>query len=473
VLAFLVIVAGTALSPAALAGGPGTWTDVSGPVGSLLVQPRLARDAAGLLHVVWITEGPTQDLKQRAIAADGTAGAQQTLVQGWGSLSNPAIAYDQSAAAPLSVFAGGVSSSASGDAQSGLYRWSSVDGATWTQQPGLVSGPGGTAYGSDISAVVTPASVFQTWFGTAGVFSHRGLSNGADFNVNDVGNYGYDSAFAYDSAAQKLWIVAAYNASGKQGLWMREIDQATGDGLGASQQLPQSTTAYSGAQEFSMEQIPVPAAGLVGQAGVIFAYPTGYPSTTQLRVWRVAGGSTSTAVLAGGTSEKGATAVAATPDGRAWVVWTDNAGSARRVYASRSNVGATSWGAVTSVAVPPGTDSLWQLAASAQAGRLDVLAQASASNDYRIYHTQLFAGLGVSVVPATVKTKASFTATVTVTDAGAAVAGATVSAAGKSATTDGSGVAKLTLKAGKPGKLTVSVKKDGYATATATVTVKR
>jgi hypothetical protein len=59
VLAFLVIVAGTALSPAALAGGPGTWTDVSGPVGSLLVQPRLARDAAGLLHVVWITEGPT------------------------------------------------------------------------------------------------------------------------------------------------------------------------------------------------------------------------------------------------------------------------------------------------------------------------------------------------------------------------------------------------------------------------------
>ena len=39
--------------------------------------------------------------------------------------------------------------------------------------------------------------------------------------------------------------------------------------------------------------------------------------------------------------------------------------------------------------------------------------------------------------------------------------------------TDGSGVAKLKLKAAKAGKLTVTVKKDGYSTATASITVKR
>jgi len=476
VLALLsaVTAGGAATAAPAEAGGPAVWTDLSGPVGSLLVQPRVARDAAGVLHVVWITGGSTQDLKQRVVAADGTAGAEQTLAQGWGALNNPAVVYDNASPTPFLVFAGGIRSSAPGDGHEGMSLWTSVDGSTWTLQPGLVSGPGGTAYVSDVSAVLTPSSVFQTWFGSSGVWSHRGLANGGDQDVNDVGDYGYHSAFGYDSAASRLWLVAAYNATGRQGLWVREMDQATGAAVGASQQLPGSTTGYGGSQQFNMKQIPVPATGLTGQAGVVIAYPTGYPSTTQLRVWRLAGGSTATTVLTGGTSEKGATAVAATPDGRAWVVWADNAGGARRIYASRSDAGATAWGAVTSLAVPPGSDALWQLAASAQAGgRLDVLAQVSIGDDERIFHTQLWAGLHVTVVPKTARAKKPFTATVTVKDAGAPVAGASVAAGGRTAVTDGAGTAKLRLGVAKVGRLTVTVKKDGYQTATAAIVVKR
>ena len=474
-LAFILVAAAGVLAPPAPSGGPGVWTDVSGSVGaSSLVEPKVARDSAGVLHVVWITEGATQDLKQRSIAADGSAGAEQTLAQGWGTLSNPAIVYAPATPTPFQVFAGGIRGSQPGDSHEGMSLWTSPDGTTWTLQPGVVSGPGGTAYGSDVSAVLTPSAVFQTWFSTFGVFVHKGVQNGGDRDANDVGQYGYNSAFAYDSGADRLWVVAAYNATGKPGLWIREIDQATGDPIGSSSQLPGSATDYAGTPSFDMKIMPVPATGLSGQSGVIFAYPTGYPSATQLRVWRVAGGGTTSTVLAGGTGAKGATAVAAAPDGRAWVVWADNAGGARRIYASRSDVGATAWGAVTSAAVPPGTDALWQLAASAQAdGRLDVLAQASKSNDNRIYHTQLYAGLDVTVAPKSAKAKKAFTATVTVRDAGAPVAGAAVSAAGKSAVTDGSGVARLQLKAAKAGKLTVTVKKDGYQTATAVVTVKR
>ena len=471
----VALVALVAVAPAARAGGPGAWTDVSGPVGSLLVQPRVARDAAGLLHVVWITGGAQQDLRYRPISAGGTAGAVQTLASAWPTLNNPALVYDGAAASnQLMVFAGGIRSGDPTETHSGLNWWASSNGGTtWALQPGLVSGPGGIAYSSEVSAVATPSAVFQTWSGTAGVFVHRGLVAGPDENVNDVGDYGYNAALGYDATGNRLYVVAAYNATGKPGLWAREIDQTTGAGLGASFQLVKSTTDYSGSESFDMMQTTVPVTGLTGQAGVVVAYPTGYPSTTTLRVWKIAGGTTTTTVLASSADEKGATAVAADANGRAWVVWTQNGGSGRRVYASRSNVGATAWGSVVSVAAPAGTSSLWQLAASAQAGRLDVLGQFTAGDANRIYHTQLPAGLSVAVAPATATPGASFTATVTVKDAGVAVAGATVTIAGKTATTGADGVARLKLKAGKAGRLVVTVHKDGYATATAAITVKR
>ena len=473
-LALALVLAGAVLAPPAPAGGPGVWTDISGPVGGLLVMPRVARDANGVLHVVWITEENGQELIHRSVAADGTPGAQQTLAQDWSGLGNPAIVYDASSSAPLKVFAGGMRSTAPDDLHDGLSWWTSSDGVTWTLQPGVVSGPGGIAYSSDVAAVATPSGVFQTWFGTAGVFSHRGLENGGDHDVNDVGNYGYWSGYGYDPIADKLWLGAAYNATDKEGLWVREIDKATGAGAGASFLLPQSATDYEGSVDMSLEEIPLPITGLVGQPGVIVAYPNNYPSANQVRVWRIAGGATTTALLATGPGSKDVVAVAATPDGRAWVAWKDSSGTTPRIFARRSNVGATAWGAAASIAAPPGTESLWQLAASAQAdGRLDVLAQASKSNDDRIYHTQLYAALDVTVAPKTAKAKKAFTATVTVRDAGSLVAGAAVSAAGKSAVTDGNGVAKLQLKAAKAGKLTVTVTRAGYQTATAVVTVRR
>jgi hypothetical protein len=460
--------------PAAAAGAPGTWSNVSGPVGSLLVQPRVVRGASGVLHVAWITEGATQDLKYRPVGAAGGLGATQVLETGWSTLSNPAIVFDGSVADDVLVFAGGIRSGAPSETHDGLNWWWSPDnGASWALQAGVVSGPAGTAYQSDVSAVVTASSLFQTWTSTFGVYTHRGVSNGGDQNVNDVGDYGYHSAFGYNALADRLYSVAAYNATGNEGLWAREIDETTGTPLGSSFKLPKSSTSYGGGQQLDMKQMPVPATGLQGRSAMVFAYPTGYPSSTTMRVWRLTTSGVTTTTLASGGSDKQATAVAADPNGRAWVVWTDSSGSRRHLYACRSNPGATTWGKTVSVLGPSGSSTLWQLAADAQSGRVDVLGQFSKGGDNVIYHTQLLAGLSVAVSPAKARVGRTFTAKVTVRDAGLAVAGATVKIGKKSATTGATGTASLKVKATKTGGLAVSVSKSGYAKGSAKIKITR
>ena len=474
-VAAVVLLAGVVgRPPAAAAGGPGVWTAVSGPVGSLLVQPRAVRGAAGTLHVVWMIAGTPQSLMYSPIAADGVVGTAQALASGWSSLSNPAVVVDGNAADQVLVFAGGIRSGAPAETHDGLNWWrSSDDGATWGLEPGLVSGPGGTAYSSDVAAVATGSGIFQTWFSTFGVFCHRGVLPGIDYDLNDVGDYGYNSTLAYDDEKGALSVVAAYNATGAEGLWVRAIDQATGGALGASAKLPQSSTSYGGGQAFDLKQMQVPAIGLPGQGAVVVAYPTGYPTSATLRVWRLSASGTTTTTLATGGSGKGATAVAADAEGRAWVVWTESSGTRRHVFACRSNPGATVWGQTVSVMGPSGTDTLWQLAAAAQAGKLDVLGQFTRGGDNVIYHTQLLAGLSVSVSPAKARVGAAFTTTVTVKDAGVAQSGAHVRIGGKTATTGASGTASIKVKAAKPGSLRVTVTKGGYATTTATIKIIR
>ena len=473
-LAVALVFAGVAVRPpAAAAGGPGTWTDISGPVGSLLVQPDTAR--GGALHVVWSVSGTLDDLNYRQIAANGTpAGAIKDLTPGgWPILSSrPAIvAAPAGSTTGVDVFAGAQSPAA---VLEGLADWYSGDnGASFGPAPVVVTADG-AAYGGDVSAVVTPGAVFQTWANTFGVFTHRGETPSPPAqNVNDVGNYGYNPAFGYDAVSGRLYVVAEYNATGKEGLWARQIDPATGLPAGGSFELSNSSTMYGGTRSFDMEDTRTPVAGLIGQAVVLVAYPTGYPSATTLRVWRITPGGQTTSVLAGGASAKGATAVSADPSGRAWVVWTDSSSTPRRVYASRSNVGATAWGKTVSVPGPGGTDSLWQLAASAQSDRVDVLAQYGSGSTNRIYHTQVLAGLTVTVKPAKAKAGKTVTVKVTVKDAGVAVSGAKVKIGKKSATTAASGVAKVKVKATKAGKLVVTVTKAGYANASATIKVAR
>ena len=337
----------------------------------------------------------------------------------------------------------------------------------------MVSGPGGTAYQSQADAVWTPAGLLQTW-SNPDVYIHAGLSAGGDVGMGELGSSSvYEPAFGYDAVAGRLYVVTACLATGKEGLWARPVSSATGAGLGPWFELSKSWTAQGGSRGFDPQLTRTPAAGLAGVSAVLVAYPAGYPETTSLRVWRLTPGGQSTALLASGGAAKSATAVCADPNGRAWVVWTTQSGTRRHVYARRSNVGATAWGKTVSLVGPSGSATLWQLSACAQADRVDVLGLFGVGSGDVIYHTQLRRGLSVTASPASLKVGRTTTLTVSVTDAGAGVGGATVKVAGKSATTSVAGRAKVTVRVAKAGKVTVSVAKAGYAAGSARVTAAR
>jgi hypothetical protein len=90
-----------------------------------------------------------------------------------------------------------------------------------------------------------------------------------------------------------------------------------------------------------------------------------------------------------------------------------------------------------------------------------------------VYHARVLPVLSAAVSVKTTTTKqkvvTSHTLTVTVSDAGDAVAGATVTAAGHTKKTGGKGIAKIALPGPGTGKVTVSATAPGYAQLATTV----
>jgi hypothetical protein len=446
---------------------------VTGATGTNLTQVGLVRGPGNLLHVAWVRQNllapGKDDLVVTALTAAGARGAVIPVQSGWAVLNDPALLWTGT---QLQVFFAGIRSAYAGDPVEGLRWATSPSGSVWALQPGAIENViGHYAYGSPVNAVRTPAGggvPFFTWYGTAGVFVHRSTSSGApdyDFHALIGGTCcGYYSNLAYDPVGDDLWLAWASNATGKQGVWVAPVSQAGGAPAGGATLLPASTTSFGGGSEFSMMLSKVPVTGRpAGYSGVFVAYPTGYPTTTRVRLWKLTSGTVGSLLVAGGGAAKGEVAVAADPAGRVWVVWSQRDGSRARVFARRSNASVTRLGAPVSVRTPVGTSTVYHLAAAAQAGRVDVLAHLAGSKPEATWHTQIKAGLTVSVKPAKIKIGKKATVKVTVRDAGAALKGALVRIGAKKRLTGSSGVAKLTLAArSKPGKVKVKVSRSGY-----------
>ena len=366
------------------AGGPGVWTNVTGDTGTNLTQMGLVVSADGQLGVAWVRDASApgrQDLMWRSLQPSGAfAGAATTLQESWATLNDPAVVRD--APAPgLDVLFEGIRSTSPDEVYDGLTLASSGDGgSTWSLYPGGVIDPPGTAgYSSPVSAIVTPSGLFETWYGTYGVWVHRGTSASDpayDFESFDAspGAIGYFSNLGLDGSSGDLWAVWAALSSEHPGLYASRVDQSTGAPLGETLKLPGSTTKYGGAQEFDMKGSRVPVTGRPGGAGVFVAYPTGYPTTTKVLLWRLTASGITASVIAKGSAAKGQAAVAAGADGRIWVVWSQANGLRPRIYVRRSNPGATSFGAVKYYQVPKGYQSVYHLAAAVRKGKLDVFA---------------------------------------------------------------------------------------------------
>jgi len=386
-----------ARSPAASAGGVGKWTNLSGATGSNLTQVGLVATPNGILHVAWIRDAATpglQDLLYRTVNASGAFGAMQVVQANWSVLNDPALVYDPSAA-QLGIVFSGMRSTNPGEVYDGLtVTISSNGGASWALDPsGVFDPPGSSAYASPISAIAGGGVQFSTWYGSDGVWVLRGVSGSTaaydyQHSPTDLGNYGYYPNFGLDKNGT-LWLVWASNGTGHSGLWADTVNQTTGAPVGPQVMLPNSTTSYGGAPQFDMMTSKVAVTGRPKGTGVYVAYTTGYPSTNKVRVWHLTTAKITSTVVAKGSAEKGQTAIAAGPDGRIWVVWSQSSLSGRdRVYVRRSNTAATAFGPAKYYSTPAGYTGVYHLAAIVRHGKLDVLAHLGGTKGLATWHIQ-------------------------------------------------------------------------------------
>jgi hypothetical protein len=428
------------------------WARVTAAGGSSIDQVSALRTADGVLHVAWrIQSGPnTEDLWHTTIGPDGKVGATVPIATGWVDIEDPGLT-----AVPggIRVFWGGIHSDDTTDPNFGLNTALSTDGgASWQVQTGVVAPNDAQVYASDVNAAtLADGTTLQTWYGTLGAWVHSGLDP-ATPNSNfeaPLGSYGYNTGIAAAGATATLaWFSSA---AGHLGVLAQGVGH-DGAPLGAPQTLPGSATMEVG----TVTRTPI--AARVG-GGYYVTYATGYPSADRVRVWKV--GATK-ATLLDSTDGGSQTTVAADPKGRIWVVWSAGTFGAKQVFAARSNPQATTIGAPVDVGLLKGTSDVDALDASATGSSLDLLALLGVGTESggSTYVTRVLPGLTLEAKPSTLGRKA-VSVSLRVTDAGTAVKGAKVKAAGQTDTTDATGRATLKLK----NKATVTASAKGYESA--------
>jgi hypothetical protein len=452
--AIAVLIAACAASSASAA----PWKRVTTPDGASTDQVGLTRTGDGVLHLAWShPTGPnTEDLLHTTISRAGRIGATNPIQSGWTGFTNAALVVDPGG---LRAFWGGFRSTDSADPQRETNTALSPDGgASWALQPGSVVPAGAQSYGSNTAATVRPdGTTLQAFAGTLGTWVHSGLSPATpnhDYQA-PLGPYGYDPDLATDASGRT--VMAWYsNASGHLGVHAQDVN-ADGSPVGAAVTMPGTDNMQVG----MLARTPLAArAG----GGFYVTYPTGYPTSNKVRVWRNGSGS---APLVASVKGSGSPAVAIAPagDGRLWVLWTKGFGDPD-VLARRSNKRATEFGAVVNAGHPSDAMQAYNLDASAAGGALDVLGNFNigTSSSAVTSHRRILPGLTLRARPERLRRGESTGVRFTVLDAGEAVRGARVRAGGEAGTTDGKGRVTLSLTSRRP--VRAKATHAGYTAAT-------
>jgi hypothetical protein len=447
-----------AVSPAALARGSTHWTRVTPTNGGITDEIYAVRTGDGVLHVVWAPSGSPGQLLHTTVSPAGTVGGSTSIASGWAAIGNPAIVRATNGA--LVTVAGAQRSTSSSDPIQDQALWSSADsGTTWSLYPTDIATGSGAA--DPLSAAFGPdgSTLFTTWTTSAGVFVHRGTDASVPaVNLQQSAGWnccGYDPGIASDPAGGHLLVAWYSNATGHGGLAAQLIDPASAGAIGAPQLMPGSSQSQPGERT---QVVARPG------SGIYLADGGGDPATRAL-IWRY-GAAASTVV---GSSRSGVddVGVAADPTGRLWSFWRTGSGNTTLLHARRSNPAVTRWGAEVLLRAPAGETDIWKLDGNAQSSKLDLLGLFTVAGSVATWDTQVLPGLTISV-----KAHSGGKLTVTVTDAGQPVSGATVRAAGHSARANHQGVAKLNIGRVRSHVLTTAAK-AGYTSASLTVTLPR
>jgi hypothetical protein len=398
------------------------WTRVTDPDANGSVG--LARGANGTLHVVWAKGGNAYDT---TVSGAGKVGGRTTVVSGWASTAGPGaiVASDGT----LRAFVpGSIHPSDTGPAI-GIHTLTAPPaGGKWTLAPEVWGGA--LANQRDVNAVAGKDGEPVTAVGGGGAVFFRGVTNGGAPSILPPTPYSYDPEVAADGgsgAITALWFV---NQGGQQGI----VEQSV---------FPK------GPQKFLGKASDVIQGGISGRIGAAGTYAV-VASPAGLKYGKFGGG----LGLAAKDTGIAAVDITAGPEGRLWLSWLDQDGS---LHAVRTNKAASRLGAVQAVKPPAGSPTSFELRGEGSNGPLDAIARYRVGSQLAWWQARVLPPLSVSA-----KLSKTGVVTVKVTDAGDAVKGAAVNAAGKKATTDAQGTATFS---GVKVAGSASASAPGYASA--------
>lgn len=466
--ALLVVLA--AAPAAAVAGTPGHWKPLSGPLPGTGSYPDLLRTADGRLHVAWAQSGATSGLLHRAVTPAGAIGPPSAVVTGYAGVTPPGMLAE---GAGLRILFGAKRTVASDEPIQGIVTSASGNGgATWSApQPTTPCCSQQGTHAGLISAVRLGDGTPLT-FSSGSAFSivaHRGLNPSTPLvsyydTLQPTFGTVLGAAAARDLKSGVTIVAFQSTAGPRDGVHVIGVNPASGGPQGPPFTLPGLGPGGGGGPFVSSSQ-PTRIAARAG-GGLFVAHADSAASKGRTLLWPL--GERRAQVLGrGGGSQDDAT-VAATPDGRLWVAWTEKKpGKAVRVVVRRSNPKVTRFGAPVTISAPNRTQDIYALDASAQALRLDLVATVGALGGgairYSHQHTQVLPPLALSATPRSFRGGGNQRVEFRVTDVGVPVPGATVRAASRSDKTDKQGHTVLKLQGpAAGGRIPVSARKAGY-----------
>ncbi len=442
-----------ALAGPAWAGGPGVWT-MLGTGGSAFDTFGMVRTADQNLHVAWLAKQAsdlTWSYGTSTISVAGKLLATSTPVSKWATLeSDPQLVPDGSGM--RLIFEGNTGPSTGCYEKGAIFTETSADGSTWVPVTGSLSqatvGTGNIAATTE-SDLTTPVTVFS-----GGRHFHIGVdpscpASSADGTITPTTGSNQSNPVAVTDTKTGAVYVAWFQSFVKQAYWVEQILPTQG----APMEAPDSATHIT-PFENNQPEAPVALAARRLGGGVYMAYCVADSSEpcAHIDMWQV--GSSKVMVVPGSQHVAGArVAIAADPPGNMSIAWFNSANGHNVIHAVRTNSGVTGWGALTSTPAPAHTFGFDDLQADGSSIRLDLLATDTLGTPgfpIELFQTQILPGLTLSASPAKFSHKKSKSVTLTVTDAGDPISGASVSCLGKSSTTDSSGKVKLKFHKGEP-----------------------
>jgi hypothetical protein len=466
-----LVVTATQASASAQRAGTGPWKTLDSSKTVLSSTPTVWLNSKNVATVLWLRQpgGNNFNYEAATISAAGKiTGGLTDVFSGahWGSLSNePTLLGDNGQ--PVVVFTG--LQSTTGPYSLGCIYGARAGTSPWTLQTWSLSNncvnPVGSAGEGKSGAL---ASAFPGgWVNGHGVLYRVGVSptipaTGSDQHIPLAGgDTAYKTGVVADTAGNGDFYVAWAQtfSNAHDGYYVKDVTAGS-----AVRKAPLSgTNSITRLGQFADLAI----ANRNTHAGVYVAYCS-KTSTCQLKLWHVGA---ATAMTVPSSKNAGDVAISAGPSGRLWLAWYNE--NTNKVSVVRTNKAASKFGPVATFATPCFEHGLIGLSGGSY-GRLDVAMQCVAKSTLRVedYVTQTRVSLHVALNPSTVTNTHSSHVVVTVTDAGDAVAGATVKFGSHQATTNANGKATLTIPAGTSvGKHKVTASAPNYRSASATLTV--